>query len=164
MWARVQAAAGAPTGKALEALDVQNSFTSELPGDPDTSNVPRQVHGALWSPVEPTPVATEPSTIAFSEEVCALLGLDAQECTRPEFPLIFAGNAPLPNGKPYAQVRLFRRRRVQTAGAATSQAGAPAPVFRPFWSAPKGFFAALACAAGRTQSPRALSLSVARHQ
>jgi serine/tyrosine/threonine adenylyltransferase len=91
--------------RSLEDLTVENTFVSELPGDLDSSNIPRQVHGALWTPVEPTPVHAEPTLIAASSEVCELLGLDSSESDRPEFPLIFSGNAALPGGKPYAQVR-----------------------------------------------------------
>ena len=34
-----------------------NRLVRELPGDDDTRNHPRQVLGALWSAVMPTPVA-----------------------------------------------------------------------------------------------------------
>lgn len=33
----------------LEDLNVENSFVAELPGDPETTNVARQVYGALWT-------------------------------------------------------------------------------------------------------------------
>lgn len=91
-------------GKTLEELDIVNTFVSELPGDKDHSNVTRQVHGALWSPVSPTPADGEPSLIAYSVPACSELGLDPTECERPEFPLLMAGAAPLPKGKPFAQV------------------------------------------------------------
>jgi hypothetical protein len=54
--------------------------------------------------VEPTPVTSTPTLVAYSKEACKLLDLDASECERPEFPLIFSGCAPLPNGSSYAQV------------------------------------------------------------
>ncbi|TVP46647.1 MAG: hypothetical protein EA350_06510, partial [Gemmatimonadales bacterium] len=41
----------------LATLDFDNRFVAELPGDPDPSPRPRQVFGAAWSPVDPTPVA-----------------------------------------------------------------------------------------------------------
>ena len=94
----------ATAGASLEQLTVENSFTAELPGDSDTRKVVRQVHGALWSVAEPTSTNSEPTTIAASPEVCSMLGLDVAEAERPEFAMIFSGNAPLPGGKPYAQV------------------------------------------------------------
>ena len=93
------------TGVKLEGLDIQNTFTAELPGDSSTQNVPRQVHDSLWSPVSPSAAGSEPSTIAHSPDVCALIGLDPTEAERPEFALIFGGSMALPGGKSYAQVR-----------------------------------------------------------
>ena len=76
----------------------------ELPGDPDATNALRQVYGALFSRVAPTPAAGEPSTLAASAAVCEqLLGLDPREASRPEFALVFSGAAPLPGAEPYAQ-------------------------------------------------------------
>ena len=37
-------------------LHFDNRLVRELPGDADTRNQPRQVLGALWSKVVPTPV------------------------------------------------------------------------------------------------------------
>lgn len=45
-----------------------------LPGDSSQVNQPRQVRGALWSSVQPTPVSA-PSLLAWSPETAALLGL-----------------------------------------------------------------------------------------
>ncbi len=37
-------------------------------------------------------------------EVAQMIGLDPEECERPEFAAVFSGNAPLPQGiRPYAQ-------------------------------------------------------------
>lgn len=94
----------------LEELQIENTFVEELPADPDHSNVPRQVFGALHTATEPTPVNSAPGLVHFSKEVCELIGLDPQEVTRPEFPLIFGGCAPLPGGKSYAQVWSVSRR------------------------------------------------------
>src|SRR5690606_24150874 len=38
-------------------LQFENTFLAGLPGDPDETNRPRQVLGAAWSKVRPTPVA-----------------------------------------------------------------------------------------------------------
>ncbi|KAL4433856.1 hypothetical protein ABPG75_000297 [Micractinium tetrahymenae] len=94
---------GGPALATLEALKFDNTFTAELPGDHSESNVPRQVSGALYSWVAPTPTGTEPTTIAASADVARLVGLDPEEARRPEFALIFSGNAPLPQTRSYSQ-------------------------------------------------------------
>ncbi|KAF8058303.1 selO [Scenedesmus sp. PABB004] len=97
------AAAAATPPRTLEAMRFDNTFVRELPGDPDPSNVLRQVEGALFSRVAPTPAGGEPRTVAYSAAVAALLGLDPAECERPEFALVMSGAAPLPGSEPYAQ-------------------------------------------------------------
>ncbi len=85
----------------LDDLPFHARFTAVLPGDPEPSNQRRQVHGAAWSPVPPTPVAG-PTTIAWSPEVADLLGLDHQLCRSDDFAQVFAGNR-LPRGaEPFA--------------------------------------------------------------
>jgi hypothetical protein len=39
----------------LEQLPLENSFVRDLPADPVTANVPRQVKEASYTRVEPTP-------------------------------------------------------------------------------------------------------------
>ncbi len=73
-----------------------NRFTQELPADADTSARRRQVHGASFSRVKPTPVA-EPKTIAYSPEVAELLGFSRAFCESEQFAQIFSGNL-LPDG------------------------------------------------------------------
>lgn len=97
------ASAEAPSLSSLEQLTFTDSFTKELPGDPLDDNRTRQVHGAFYSFVKPTPTGTEPSTILASPEVARLVGLAPGEIERPEFAMVFSGNAPLPGSKPYAQ-------------------------------------------------------------
>lgn len=92
-------------GKTLEELEIVNTFVSELPGETSGNNAPRQVFGCLWSQASPTPANGEASTVAYSHAACQELGLDPTECERPEFPLIMGGSAPLPKGRPFAQVR-----------------------------------------------------------
>ncbi|MEX1826974.1 YdiU family protein [Luteibacter sp. CQ10] len=79
-------------------LRFDNAFVRDLPADPDTGNAPRQVVGAAFSWVEPTPVAA-PRLIAVSEEVAGMLGLDA---SRSDFASVFAGNASWPGMSGYA--------------------------------------------------------------
>lgn len=79
----------------MKSLCFDNRFLNELPGDTQTENRVRQVQGACWSRVAPTPVAA-PSLLAWSPEVAALLDLDPCDIHSPEFAQVFAGNALLP--------------------------------------------------------------------
>jgi uncharacterized protein YdiU (UPF0061 family) len=81
----------------LADLTFDNTFVRELPADPDTSNTVRQVRGALFSPVSPTPVR-EPRLLAWSDEVAATLGLTSAERAAD----VFGGNLLLPGMSPYA--------------------------------------------------------------
>ncbi|MBL8402201.1 protein adenylyltransferase SelO [Accumulibacter sp.] len=82
-------------------LTFDNRFLRELPGDPERSNVSRQVFGACWSPVDPTPV-TAPRLLAHSREVAAALDLDEQAMAAPELLAALAGNGRLPGMATYA--------------------------------------------------------------
>jgi uncharacterized protein YdiU (UPF0061 family) len=79
-------------------LRFDNGFSRELPADPDTHLAPRQVTGAAFSWVEPTPVAA-PRIVAVAEDVATMLGIDP---ARPDFAQVFAGNASLPGMTGYA--------------------------------------------------------------
>ncbi|MGB5811244.1 MAG: YdiU family protein [Polyangiales bacterium] len=83
-------------------LSFDNSFTRELPADPDTSNQRRQVHNACFSYVEPTPVRA-PALIAHSQEVAEMVGLSISG-TDDEKRLaeVLAGNASWPGMTSYA--------------------------------------------------------------
>jgi serine/tyrosine/threonine adenylyltransferase len=85
----------------MQALRFDNRFVAELPGDPLDELRPRQVQGACWSPVRPTPVRA-PRLLAYAPEVAALLGLSAADVAAPEFAEVFAGNRLLPEMQPYA--------------------------------------------------------------
>jgi serine/tyrosine/threonine adenylyltransferase len=85
----------------MQTLRFDNSFTRELPADPHIGPQRRQVHGALYSWVEPTPVSA-PRLIAYSPEVATLLGIDAADIASPAFAQVFAGNALLDGMQPYA--------------------------------------------------------------
>ena len=84
-----------------KALRFDNRFVRELPGDPDTSARPRQVHRALYTRVQPTPVP-QPRLIAWSREVGDLLGIDDAMTHEPLFAEVFGGNALLPGMEPYS--------------------------------------------------------------
>jgi uncharacterized protein YdiU (UPF0061 family) len=88
----------------LATLPFDNTFVRVLPGDPETANYRRSVHGACFSRVQPTPVAA-PKLLAWSPEVAAMLGLpeDASAmCDLPDLVEALAGNRLLPGMDPYA--------------------------------------------------------------
>lgn len=85
----------------MKPLRFDNRFVNELPGDALHDARPRQVLGACWSPVEPTPVQA-PQLLAYAPEVAALLGWDADDVQTPEFAEVFGGNRLLPGMQPYA--------------------------------------------------------------
>jgi uncharacterized protein YdiU (UPF0061 family) len=85
----------------MQSLRFDNAFVRHLPADSSTDNRRRQVHGALFSHVQPTPVAA-PRLIAHSREVAQMLGIDAAAIQGPEFAQIFGGNALLEGMQPYA--------------------------------------------------------------
>jgi uncharacterized protein YdiU (UPF0061 family) len=78
-----------------------NRFTRELPGDPETCNTRRQVLGACYSRVKPTPVAA-PRLVAHSPEAAQLLDLSEKTCTSSHFAQVFGGNRLLTGMDPYA--------------------------------------------------------------
>ena len=78
-----------------------NAFVRELPGDPQTGPQRRQVVGALYSRVNPTPVA-RPTLIAHAHEMAQRLGFTPADVQSPEFAQVFGGNALLPGMEPYA--------------------------------------------------------------
>ncbi len=87
--------------RSLADLRFDDRFVRELPGDPDASHRRRQVLGACYSRVAPTPVA-QPKLLAYSREIAEQLGLSQQACESDEFAQVFAGNRLLPGMKPYA--------------------------------------------------------------
>jgi hypothetical protein len=72
-----------------------------LPGDARTDTEPRQVHGALWSRVQPTPVSN-PRLLAFSRPLARELGLDETLMQDPNTARVLGGNALWPGMDPYA--------------------------------------------------------------
>src|SRR3954447_1670971 len=79
-------------------LAFDNTFVRHLPADPVADNVPRQVHGASYTPVAPTPVAA-PRLLAWSEDLAERLGLGRPDAAMVE---VLAGNRVLPGMQPYA--------------------------------------------------------------
>ena len=89
------------TQTGLSALHFDNAFVRELPGDDETGPRRRQVHGALYSRIDPEPVAA-PRLIAYAQEVASLLGISAQDVASARFAQVFGGNAQLDGMQPYA--------------------------------------------------------------
>lgn len=86
---------------AWQSLRFDNRFVRELPGDPDTTNQPRQVRGACYSRVEPKSVAA-PQLIAHSPEVAADLGIPQELMRSQQFAEVFSGNVVYPEMEPFA--------------------------------------------------------------
>jgi len=85
----------------MQTLRFDNRFVTELPADPEAGPRLRQVQGALYSRVDPTPVAA-PRLVAHSREVAALLGIAAADIESPAFARVFGGNALIEGMQPYA--------------------------------------------------------------
>ena len=82
-------------------LQFDNRFLAELPGDSEPRNFVREVLGACYSRVQPTPVS-DPKMVAFSPETANLLGIDTTDCTSETFLQVLAGNKLLPGMDPFA--------------------------------------------------------------
>jgi serine/tyrosine/threonine adenylyltransferase len=89
------------TQPALGALRFDNAFVRDLPGDSEAGPRRRQVHGALYSRVDPEPVVA-PRLLAWSPEVASLLGIGAEDFASPLFAQVFGGNKLLDGMQPYA--------------------------------------------------------------
>ena len=90
---------------ALPSLTFDNRFAAALPKDPRTDIASRQVPGALYSLVQPTPVSS-PSLLAWSQDVAAALDLPTSSAdvvkSADDLAAIFAGNTLLPGMMPLA--------------------------------------------------------------
>ncbi len=82
-------------------MDFDNRFIREMPADSQKGLGTRQVQGAAYSWVNPTPVAN-PDLLGYSSEVATLLDLDDADIQSREFLNAFSGNVLLPGMQPYA--------------------------------------------------------------
>jgi len=82
-------------------LEFTNRAWAALPFDPNEENRTRQVFGACFTRVRPTPVKA-PRTLAVAREVAELLDFTPEFTTSAEFADIFAGNRSLPGMDPVA--------------------------------------------------------------
>ncbi|GAA0186884.1 protein modifying enzyme [Lithospermum erythrorhizon] len=87
----------------LEELNWDNSFVTELPADPISDNIPREVLHACYTKVSPSAEVDNPQLVAWSESVAEILDLDPKEFEREDFPLKFSGASSLEGSIPYAQ-------------------------------------------------------------
>ena len=87
-----------PSPLPLTAATFDHHFARHLPGEDGPPQMPRQVHGACWSHVPPTPVAA-PRLLAWSESLAGTLGLAAPD---DDVAAVLAGNRLLPGMKPVA--------------------------------------------------------------
>ena len=85
----------------FDSLHFDNTFIAELPGDAETGARRREVRGAVWSRMAPTPVVA-PRTLAVSREMTDTLGLSEAEVASETFAQVFSGNALLPGMDPFA--------------------------------------------------------------
>ena len=81
---------------ATAPLKFEASFVADLPADPLEVNVPRQVAGASYTRVKPTPV-TAPRLLGWSRALGEYLGIE-----QPLAAEVLAGNRLLPGMQPYA--------------------------------------------------------------
>ena len=82
-------------------LNINNTFTNELPADSLETNQTRQVNGAAFSYVNPVKPKS-PKLIHASKEVAKSVGIDNKDLTTEKFLNVFSGNKILENTKPYA--------------------------------------------------------------
>ncbi|XP_062228816.1 uncharacterized protein LOC133926763 [Phragmites australis] len=95
--------AAAPLRLTLEELAWDHSFVRELPSDPRSDAMPREVLHACYTKVSPSAKVDNPKLVAWSDSVADLLDLDHNEFERPDFPQFFSGATPLVGSFPYAQ-------------------------------------------------------------
>lgn len=82
-------------------LNIQNTFTQELPADPIETLSQRQVSEACFSYVEPKKTKDAKLLIA-SQSVADNLGLSAESIQSEDFLKVFSGNKILEDSRPYA--------------------------------------------------------------
>ena len=85
----------------LQALSFDNSFVRELPADPVSDNIPRQVRNASFTRVMPAPVRA-PQILAWSDDVAAQLGIAQPESLTGPVAEVLGGSRVLPGMEPYA--------------------------------------------------------------
>jgi uncharacterized protein YdiU (UPF0061 family) len=85
----------------MTVLRFDNRYLRELPADPIEGSAVRQVEGAAYSRVSPTPVRA-PCLLAHAREVAEMLGLAGEDLASPAWTAVLAGNALWPGMETYA--------------------------------------------------------------
>jgi uncharacterized protein YdiU (UPF0061 family) len=88
-------------GSDLAFSRFEDRFTRTLPSDPEIRNYVRQVSGASYSSVTPTPVSA-PKLLAWSDSCAALVGLSRPADIAGPAVQVLAGNLVLPTMRPYS--------------------------------------------------------------
>ena len=86
----------------MSALRFDNAFVRELPGDDEAGPRRRQVHGALYSRVDPEPVASPRLIAVFAPTWLRCWEFGDADVASPEFAQVFGGNELLDGMQPYA--------------------------------------------------------------
>ena len=89
------------THAGLAGLRFDNRYARDLPADPVAENYRRQVSGACYSHVAPTPVRA-PKLVAWAPEVAALLDLPTESANADALAEVFSGNRVLDGMAPIA--------------------------------------------------------------
>ncbi|WP_025739803.1 protein adenylyltransferase SelO [Aquimarina pacifica] len=82
-------------------LEINDTFTKELPADSIHENTRRPVRKACFSFVLPKKTS-KPLLLHASDHVSALIGLSKHDIQSDDFLTVFTGNSVLPNTTPYA--------------------------------------------------------------
>ena len=82
-------------------LNIQNTFTSELPADENLENFTRQVTNACYSYANPIQTQA-PKLLHVNKNLAQKLGFKTSELNSDAFLNIVTGNSIYPNTKPYA--------------------------------------------------------------
>ncbi|MCX9156310.1 YdiU family protein [Niveibacterium sp. 24ML] len=85
----------------FESLEFDNLFVRSHAADPGRANVPRQVPGAAFSHVSPTPTRA-PALLAWSDPLGALLGIARPPLGEGPVAEVLGGSRVLPGMQPYA--------------------------------------------------------------
>lgn len=82
-------------------LNIENTFSKELPADPDRNNNRRQVQKACFSYVTPR-IPSKPELMHVSDEMLAAIGLEEKDKASKAFLQTFSGATVLESTNPYA--------------------------------------------------------------
>ncbi len=87
--------------KLENALNFDNTYTRELPADPEITNERRQVTNSCYSRVRPVKTGN-PALVACSREMAEEVGLSPELCGSADFSQVFSGNTVLADMDTYA--------------------------------------------------------------